>query len=69
MKIEVTQTLDLEIPEVPKHIKATGAKKATIPVAELPEEALTKIGEAWTINLLKAAGFYRGRPDDEGIAI
>ena len=55
MKIEITQTLDLEIPPVPAHIKATGSKKASIPIGELPPEALRKIGEAWKMALLHAA--------------
>jgi len=55
MRITVEQTYDIEIPEVPKHVKATGGKRASIPISDLPEEALRKIGEAWTANLIAAA--------------
>ncbi len=55
MRITVEQTFDIEIPEPPKHFKATGGKRASIPIGDLPVGALEKIGDAWTANLIEAA--------------
>ena len=57
MKIEVTQAIDIEIPPVPAHLKVAGTKKASMPIGDLPEDALRQVGLEWTRNLLDAAGY------------
>jgi hypothetical protein len=58
MKLEITQTIEIEVPPVPMHLKVQGAKKASMPISEMPIEALREIGVAWTEALIEAAYPY-----------
>lgn len=56
MKIEVVQQYDIEIPEPPKHFKATGGKRASISTSDFTPAALREIGLEWLKALMLAAG-------------
>ena len=55
MRIAVEEHYDIDIPEVPAHLRATGGKRASIPIGELPVDVLRQIGKAWTDALIFAA--------------
>lgn len=57
MEFEVTVKYDIDVPEPPKHFKATGGKRASIPITDFTPEALRQIGREWTRNLLREAGY------------
>jgi len=76
VELNVQISADIEIPAVPKELKVNGGQ--IFPISTLSENALKKVGKAWTDELLKAAGkeVENGRPGtgdttghDEGIGL
>lgn len=54
-------TLFLETPRVPNFLRTTGEDYRTVSIAEVPDECLREIGEAWTKRLLERAATLRSR--------